>query len=250
VRAPSVTGFDFDDIDASEYERLRPGYSREAVSWLLDAASLTGGDQVTDLAAGTGKLTRVLAEANLAVIAVEPSTAMHAVLRRSVLGVHSVAAVAEALPFAGDRFACACVAQAFHHMDAQQALGEIYRTVAGGGHLALFWNVYDSRDPLKQAMDEIIDSYIPSWPSAVLGGWRVMLDEDARFEHLESCSFDHPHRLRADDLRSLLLTSSDVASLPPEARRSLVRDVGVLAASLPSEIVIPASTRVDLYLRR
>jgi len=75
---------------------------------------------VADMAAGTGKLTRMLAGAGVAVIAVEPSAAMRTVLR-SVTRVSVIAAIAEALPFANSTLACACVAQAFHHLHSAQA---------------------------------------------------------------------------------------------------------------------------------
>jgi hypothetical protein len=117
--------------------------------------------------------------------------------------------------------------------------------------LALVWNVYQDTDPLKQAMDRIIDRYIdPRWPAAVFGDWRAALDRTPLFEHRGSRSFEHPHRLPANDLATLLLTSADVASLPSEVRRAFAREIDALAATLPSEAVIRAVTRVELYRRR
>jgi hypothetical protein len=49
---------------------------------------------LADVAAGTGKLTRVLVSAGVAVIAVEPSAAMRTVLR-SVTSVPIIAAIAD-----------------------------------------------------------------------------------------------------------------------------------------------------------
>jgi hypothetical protein len=57
VRGPSVTGFSFDAVDADAYESLRPGYSKDAVAWLLTTATCAHGSLVADVAAGTGKLT-------------------------------------------------------------------------------------------------------------------------------------------------------------------------------------------------
>jgi SAM-dependent methyltransferase len=136
---PFVTGFSFDEVDADDYERLRPDYSAAAVAWLVTAATLARDGRVADVAAGTGKLTRVLAPADVAVTAVEPSAAMRTVLR-SVTRVPVIAAVAEALPFADGTLACVCVAQAFHHLNSARALPELHRVLAPGGHLALLWN--------------------------------------------------------------------------------------------------------------
>src|SRR5437879_553876 len=47
----------FADV-ADAYDRGRPGWPTEAVTRLIGFAELEPGDQVLDLAAGTGKLTR------------------------------------------------------------------------------------------------------------------------------------------------------------------------------------------------
>src|SRR4029079_3858678 len=50
--------------DAAEaYEQARPSYSADAVAWLVEQLGITPGATVCDLAAGTGKLTRVLVPA-------------------------------------------------------------------------------------------------------------------------------------------------------------------------------------------
>src|SRR2546430_17627689 len=54
---PSAAGF---DRSAPDYERGRPTYPPEAVAWLAAALRIAPGTTVVDLAAGTGKLTRLL----------------------------------------------------------------------------------------------------------------------------------------------------------------------------------------------
>jgi trans-aconitate methyltransferase len=56
------------DRAAEEYERTRPDYPPE----VLDALPLRKDAEVLDVGAGTGKLTRVLAQRYRRVIAVEP----------------------------------------------------------------------------------------------------------------------------------------------------------------------------------
>ena len=46
--------------EAAAYEEGRPGYPAEAVAWLLEPAGAH--PRVVDIGAGTGKLTRVVAE--------------------------------------------------------------------------------------------------------------------------------------------------------------------------------------------
>src|SRR4051812_25304913 len=57
---------------ADVYERGRPGYPQPVGETLMSELGLAPGDPVLDLAAGTGKLTRALVAAGLAVTAVEP----------------------------------------------------------------------------------------------------------------------------------------------------------------------------------
>src|SRR5436309_128583 len=80
--------------DAAErYERARPDYPAEGVAWLAERLQLGPGRTVVDLAAGTGKLTRMLVPTGARVIAVEPVDGMRAQLERAVPGVQAPSGV-------------------------------------------------------------------------------------------------------------------------------------------------------------
>jgi SAM-dependent methyltransferase len=227
--ARTVTGFGFDAVDADHHERLDRVIRRKSSRGCSSPHCAPHDGLVADVAAGTGKLTRMLADGGVAAIAVEPSARMCAVLR-SVTRVPVIAAVAEALPFANNTLACVCVAQAFHHLHSARAIPELHRVLAPGGYLALVWNVHEATDPLKQAMDRVIDRYVDrAWPAAVFGDSRAALDSTSWFDAVESRSFEHPHRLPALDLSTLLLTSADVASRPSEVRRAFAREIDAKA---------------------
>jgi len=176
--------------------------------------------------------------------------AMRTVLR-SVTRVPVIAAIAEALPVVNSTLVCVCVAQAFHRLHSAQAIPELHRVLVSGGHLALVWNLHKSTEPLNQAMDRIIGCYVDRGSlAAVFGDSRAALGSTSRFDAVKSRSFEHPHRLPANALADLLLTSSDVASLPAELRRAVAQEIDGLAATLPSEVVIRSVTRVEVYRRR
>jgi SAM-dependent methyltransferase len=63
---------------AAVYERGRPGYPGEAVTWLAERLRIEPGCDVLDLGAGTGKLTRQLVPLGARVVAVEPLDEMRA----------------------------------------------------------------------------------------------------------------------------------------------------------------------------
>ena len=93
-----------------------------------------------DLAAGTGKLTRVLAEHADDVVAVEPLDGMRRVLERRLPHVRVLAGTAEAIPLADGAVDAVFVAEAFHWFDLPRAVAEIARVLRPGGGLAVLWN--------------------------------------------------------------------------------------------------------------
>src|SRR5438105_5544238 len=58
--------------EAEVYERSRPTYPADAVAWVVENLRLQPGVTVADVAAGTGKLTRLLEPSGAYVIGVEP----------------------------------------------------------------------------------------------------------------------------------------------------------------------------------
>ena len=112
-----MTGFSFEMVDAVDYEELRPGYSAEAVEWVVQRGRLQAGDHVVDLAAGTGQLARHLTAFGFDIVAVEPATNMRAKLETIVPSVRTVDAVAEAFPFEDGSVDGVVVGNAFHHFD-------------------------------------------------------------------------------------------------------------------------------------
>ncbi|MCB1017826.1 MAG: methyltransferase domain-containing protein, partial [Acidimicrobiales bacterium] len=95
VRDAAARGF---QRGADDYEAARPGYPPEVVALLVDALGLGPGRRVLDLAAGTGKLTRLLVPSGAEVVAVEPVAAMRSELAERVPGAEVLEGTAEALP--------------------------------------------------------------------------------------------------------------------------------------------------------
>jgi len=115
VHDVAASGF---GAEADAYERARPSYPPDAVAWIVDALRISTGRIVADVAAGTGKFTRLLEPTGAWVVAVEPVEGMRARLPRMPVA----AASAERLPFRGESLDAITVAQAFHWFDAPAAL--------------------------------------------------------------------------------------------------------------------------------
>lgn len=86
------------DRGAAVDERARPSYPAPAVAWLVERGVAGPGTHVVDLAAGTGKLTRLLVGTGATVTAVEPVAGMRAELARVLPDVDVRDGTAEALP--------------------------------------------------------------------------------------------------------------------------------------------------------
>jgi ubiquinone/menaquinone biosynthesis C-methylase UbiE len=148
VHEVASTGF---GTEAEAYERSRPSYPPDAVAWLVDALRVAPGGRVLDLAAGTGKFTRLLApycaDAGSELLAVEPVAGMSTLLQGALPALPIAAATAEALPFSVASLDAIVVAQAFHWFDASVALDEFHRVLRPGGRLGLIWNARDRSEP-------------------------------------------------------------------------------------------------------
>jgi len=103
---------------------------------------------VLDIGAGTGKLTRVLAERYARVIALEPGQELRAILAARVPGAELLAGVAERIPLAGGEVDAVFAGQSFHWFANDVALAEIARVLRPGGVLAMMWNVPAEPSPL------------------------------------------------------------------------------------------------------
>jgi SAM-dependent methyltransferase len=134
------------------YERVRPGYPAEAVDLLVKP----GARRVVDLGAGTGKLTRVLLEAGLDVVAVEPSAGMRAEFARVLPGVPILAGRGEALPLDAASVDAVVAGQAWHWVDPERAVPEIARVLVPGGSLGLVWNLRSTAAPWIEELDRIL----------------------------------------------------------------------------------------------
>ena len=83
------------DHNAGAYEAARPSYPAEAVAHIVGHGAIGPRARVLDLAAGTGKLTRLLVPTGAEVVAVEPVAAMRDQLTALLPGVEALDGTAE-----------------------------------------------------------------------------------------------------------------------------------------------------------
>jgi SAM-dependent methyltransferase len=230
---PATRGF---GLAADAYERGRPDYPAAAIDFLAERLELRPGRVVLDLAAGTGKLTRLLVPTGADVIAVEPIEEM----RAKIDGARALDGTAEAIPLPDASVDAVTVAQAFHWFRAEEAVREIRRVLRPGGGLALVWNVRDERDPVQAAASEIMRPLEENVPRRSKRNWRDVIDAD------EVATFDHEQLVDENAFVERFTSVSFVASAPPDARADVESQLRALARSAGTPVRLPYLTEIYL----
>ncbi|HEY7258984.1 MAG TPA: class I SAM-dependent methyltransferase [Gaiellales bacterium] len=232
---------------ADAYERGRPSYPDDAVAYLAAELGLGPATRILDLAAGTGKLTRLLVEGGAEVVAVEPVTAMRAALEQALPGVVALEGTAESIPLPAGSVDAVTVAQAFHWFDADAAIVEIHRVLRPGGGLGLIWNVMGSDTEWLAALRELVHGIRGSVPAYGVSPWQEAFRASSLFRPLTQRTFDLVHELDEDGLIDRIVSTSYVAALPDADRARLADQVRALVRDVPRPLRVPYRTDVFTY---
>jgi ubiquinone/menaquinone biosynthesis C-methylase UbiE len=231
---------------ADDYERARPTFPPEAVEHLRRALDLRPGRTVLDLAAGTGKLTRMLVPSGARVIAVEPLAAMRAVLEREVPQAAALDGFAEAIPLPDESVDAVTVAHAMHWFDRERAFREIHRVSRPGGALAVLGNGRDLESPLQAGITELL---LPIRDVLSISRGH---DAEARaelFSDWEEWRLPWAEEFDRELLRTRVRSISFVAGLPEPEQTEVLDRVAALADGLPERFPFPYVTEIFICRR-
>lgn len=246
-RIPSAAADGF-SAGADDYERGRPSYPADAVELLCRELAIGPGAKVLDLAAGTGKLTRLLVPTGAEVIAVEPVSEMRRRLRSAVPTAHVLDGTAERIPLPDRSVEAVTVAQAFHWFDAPVALEEIAWVLAPGGGLGLIWNERDTSEPWVAELSRLI-----RWdergehrvPYTTEVDWAARIDGmDTPFGPVSRYDTTYRQVLDTETLVARVLSTSYIASQSIDERTRLAASVRDLVAGLGETFELPYQTVV------
>ena len=192
---------------AAAYAKSRPGYPPALLDELIDHAGVCCGDPVADIGAGSGQLTRQIAERGFQVTAVEPNEAMrsHA---PSMNGVTWVDGTFEQTGLADASQVWATAAQSFHWADRPRALPELRRILRPGGHVTVMWN--NRLNERSEVLRETI-AIINQFDVDVVGPyrdrqWGEELTSTGDFVDLTYHEAEHVQTMSADDYPLLWLS--------------------------------------------
>jgi SAM-dependent methyltransferase len=249
---------------AELYDRARPSYPAAVVDELIELGGLCAGDLVLEVGAGTGKLTCLLAERGLAVLALEPSAAMAEVARincerHPLVDIQQVdferwQASVPPLPLVVSAQAWHWVAPELRYVRAAEAL-------APGSTLAAIWTLPDWEH--TQLRDRLRDAYrlaapdlradFPmhpaSEPTDLAGDWHAEIEASGGFAEPQVRKHPWSATYSTAGYLELLQTHQDHILLEPVARDRLLAAVAAAIDASGGEIVLSFVTRLCLARR-
>jgi SAM-dependent methyltransferase len=241
--------------NAADYERTRPGYPAAAVAYLAEVLGIGPGATVADVAAGTGKLTRLLVPLGARVIAVEPVAAMRSFLAEVCPGADVLDGTAEDLPLGTGSVDAITVAQAFHWFDGPRALASFARVLRPAGGLAVVYNHRDRAEPWLAAINRLVEAHRQGTPQQWDGRWLGAFEDDVLFTAVGREEFDNPQVLAPSEFVGRIRSMSYVGALPEGEQDALLSSVASLVATHPDTagrdaLVIGQRTTVYTWRRR
>lgn len=179
------TAIRWGDLGAvAEHYVSRPDYAQSLIDCLTRyVGSSREGFAVADVGAGTGKLTKLLAERGLSGFAIEPSEGMLGERPREGPAAERFTwrqGRAEETLLPDRSVDWICMGTAFHWTDPVRALSEFHRILRTGGFFTAIWDLNDPNDDaLMCDIDNLIEAQAP-------GLKRVQPDIYRLFERIET----------------------------------------------------------------
>ena len=268
IRVHQVAAEGFDK-GADSYERARPSYPDEAVALIVERLGIRPGRRVLDLAAGTGKLTRLLVPTGAELIALEPVEGMRVQLERAVPGVEALDGTAESVPLPDASIDAVVCAQAWHWFDSPRALTEMARVLrpptGEPSGLAVLFNIRDeSVDWVREVttITEFMDANRPHHRTTrqkfaaevEASGAFGRAAESGGIGPVELHTFRYSHTMTPDLLVERMASQSNVAIMDDAKRAAVLDEVRELARTHPDlagrdEFEMPYDTEVALCFR-
>jgi SAM-dependent methyltransferase len=175
----------------ADYVKYRPSYPQELIDYLVNEVGLSKSSAVADIGAGTGILTKLLADKVSKIFAVEPNMNMRMACMQLCSGFDSFVAVdgsAEDTTLADNSVHFATVAQAFHWFDRQKTKAEFQRILKTDGKVILIWNSRVPESELIKENDELCRMLCPEF-SGFSGGSDVSPEAYSDFYKNGYCEY-------------------------------------------------------------
>lgn len=218
---------------ADDYERARPGYPVGVLEMLAREMPIRPRSRVCDLAAGTGKLTRLLLGTGADVVAIEPVPAMRRKLTVICPDAKVIDGTAEDIPLDDESVDVLTVGQAFHWFANEQAVGEIARVLRPAGGLALLWNRNDENVAWVGAIEQLVESYGGADRPYTSEDPQPIVAASGRFTEMQADLFTNHVSITHELVVTRVASTSYISALPDDRREECLDAVRHCLATHP-----------------
>jgi SAM-dependent methyltransferase len=231
---------------AEQYDEFRPAPPATAAALFGD---LRGRD-VLEVAAGTGKWTRLLLDLGAVVTVVEPDDDMRAVLVRRSPQVHAIQGAAEHLPVDDCSFDTVLVSSAWHWFEQPDATNEMARVLRDHGRLAVLWNGFSRDVAWIASLAELRER------SGDVGkrprGWSAEFSIDSPFDIERHVEFDWEWTRTVEEMISLFGTYSGAIIRSDDDRQTMQAELRrrLEPIAVNGVIQVPMTVRGTIATRR
>lgn len=237
------------ETDTQAYDRGRPDYPQKVIDFLSLTFPILPNSTTLELGVGTGKFTKLLLEAGVKVVAMEPLPEMRKKFATNFPSIDVIDGTAEQIPLPDSSVDHVLVAQAFHWFDAPKAMREIHRVLKPHGNLGLVWNVQDRNHDWVEKLGQIVDVHEKGIPQFRSSPWKQAFSRINIFSPLQEVQFNHTHPSTPEMVIDRVASISFIAKLPEVERKVVLKQVRNLLESHPeirtkSLIEFPYQTHV------
>lgn len=218
---------------ADDYERARPGYPEGVMELLAREMPIRPRSRVCDLAAGTGKLTRLLLTTGADVVAIEPVPAMRRKLTVICPDAKVIDGTAEDIPLDDESVDVLTIGQAFHWFSNLESLAEMARVLRPSGGLAMMWNGNDDGVPWVRDIERIVFDHGGEERPYTSEDPQAIVAESGRFTPMETARFANHLTITPDLVVTRVASTSYISALPDERREACLAAVRTCLESHP-----------------
>jgi SAM-dependent methyltransferase len=193
---------------AEDYANYRPSYPSEAINCILEGLDEPSSLIAADIGAGTGIASKLLADREIRVIAIEPSANMRKEATPHPL-IQFEGGSAENTQLENNSVNLVTCFQAFHWFNPEPTLTEFARILKPGGKLAAVWNNRDRADKFTREYGHIMKIVANSKPQ--LHKERIKsLHNTSLFSAVRHHVFSYQYALDRDGLIGRAMSASYV----------------------------------------